>query len=223
MKKLKKILLYVISFILLYLFIGYLLHLLIFPETEVRISEFFQPGDTLYISAEKIQLTVIKQEPGKVFCHLEAEAHAPGPPMHIHSGFDEVFKVDAGELSVIVDGDKRTLKAGEKYTIEQGTPHKSFNETDSSVYATMTDEEALPEAFFVYLSQIYGYIDESEENMKPPKVILQMAMFQQYFDSYLDEGPPVAIQKTMNFLIVHLERLLGYQSFYDKYDIRDRM
>ena len=223
MKRFKKITLYIVGFFLFYLFIGYLFHWVIFPEPEVNISAFFQPGDTLYSHAEKIRLTVIKQEAGKVYCYLEAEAHAPGPPMHIHSGFDEVFKVDHGELSVMVNGKKRTLNAGEKYIIEKGMPHKPFNETNSSAFSTMTDEEALTEAFVVYLSQIYGYIDESEDYMKPPKVLLQMAMFQQYFDSYLDEGPPVAIQKTVNFLIIPMARLLGYQSFYDKYDIRNRL
>jgi len=120
MKRFKKITLYIVGFFLFYLFIGYLFHWVIFPEPEVNISAFFQPGDTLYSHAEKIRLTVIKQEAGKVYCYLEAEAHAPGPPMHIHSGFDEVFKVDHGELSVMVNGKKRTLNAGEKYIIEKG-------------------------------------------------------------------------------------------------------
>jgi len=79
---------------------------------------------------------------------------------------------------------------------------------------------AFPEKFAVYLSQVYGYMDESEENMKPPKVIFQMAMFNQYFDSYLEEGPPVSIQKFQNFLLVPLARLRGYKSYYQKYEIK---
>ena len=46
----------------------------------------------------------------------------------------------------------------------------------------------------------------------------QMAMFTQYFDSYLGEGPPVMIQKSLYFLLVPLARGLGYKSYYKKYE-----
>jgi len=84
----------------------------------------------------------------------------------------------------------------------------------------MTDDAAFPQEFAVYLTQVYGYFDESKENMNPPKVIFQMAMFQQHLDSYLGEGPPLSIQKIQNFIIVPLARLLGFKSYYKKYEIK---
>ena len=208
--------LYSLSAVLLYLMVGYLFHRVIFPEPKVDISNHFQPGDVFYSQMEGFKQTVLKQENGKVYCKVEVDPYAPGPPLHIHSSFDELFEIQSGEFSILVDGKKITLKPGETCFIEKGTPHKPFNETDSTIVAVM-EEFAFPEEFAVYLSQVYGYMDESEESMKPPKVIFQMAMFNQYFDSYLGEGPPVAVQKVQNFLIVPLARLLGYKSFYDKY------
>ncbi len=216
MKNAKKVILYLLSVILLYLMVGYLFHWVIFPEPEVDVSNYFQPGHVFYSQMEGFKQTVLKQEDGKVYCKVEVEPHAPGPPLHIHSGFDELFEIQSGELSILVDGKKITLNPGETHFIEKGTPHKPFNETDSTIVAIMK-EFAFPEQFAVYLNQVYGYMDESEENLKPPKVIFQMAMFNQYFDSYLGKGPPVAIQRVQNFLIVPIARLLGYKSFYEKY------
>ena len=48
-----------------------------------------------------------------------------------------------------------------------------------------------------------------------------MAMFIQYFDSYVTENAqPIAVQKFTNFMIVPLARLLGYKSYYPTYDIK---
>ena len=77
----------------------------------------------------------------------------------------------------------------------------------------------MPAQFVVYLSQIYGYMDEDEKNARPPRMIFQMALSNQYFDSYLGEGPPVWLQKMLNFLIIPLARLMGYKSFYEKFRV----
>jgi hypothetical protein len=64
-----------------------------------------------------------------------------------------------------------------------------------------------------------AYLEENPDNATPPQIIFQMALFNQYFDSYLGEGPPVFVQKVQNFLIVPLARLMGYQSYYENYRI----
>lgn len=219
MKKLKKILKAALIILLLYLGIGYLLHLVIFPEYKPDVSNYFKPGDEFYSKKEGLRQTVLKQENGKVYCKIEIEPHAEGPPKHIHAEFDEVFIGGNHPLNMLVGNDDKILNPGEEIVIPKGTPHKPYNKSDSTVTLIMTDNKAFPETFAVYLSQVYGYMDESEDNMKPPKIIFQMAMFNQYFDSYLAEGPPVVIQKSMNFLIVPAARLMGYKSYYKKYEI----
>lgn len=217
MKKSKKILKIISLALLAYLGIGYFLHLVVFPEYKPDISNYFKPGDEFNSKAEGLRQTVIKQENGKVYCRIEVEPHAEGPPLHIHTKFDEIFIGGDHPLNILVGKEEKILSPGEKMLIPMGTPHKPYNKSDSTVMLTMTENAAFPEEFAVYLSQVYGFIDESEDNMKPPTIIFQMAMFTQYFDSYIGEGPPVIVQKSLYFLLVPLARSLGYKSYYQKY------
>lgn len=219
MKKFRKISKYILIGFLGYLSIGYLLHLAIFPEKIPEYSNYFKPGDEFYSKKEGIRQIIIKQEKGKVYCKVEIEPHAEGPPLHIHTEFDELFVGGDNPINILVGNNEKILNPGEDILIPKSTPHKPYNTSDSTVTLIMTEESAFPEKFAVFLSQVYGYMDESEENMKPPKVIFQMAMFNQYFDSYQGEGPPVVIQKAQNFLLVPLARLMGYKSYYTKYEM----
>jgi len=218
MKKIKKLLKIVSTLFIVYLGIGYLLHLIIFPEYKPDISNYFNAGDVFYSKEEGLRQTVLKQENGKVYCKIELEPHAEGPPVHIHTGFDEVFVGGDHPINIQFASEEKVLNPGGKLVIPKGTPHKPYNTNDSTVTLIMTEDVGFPEELAVYLSQVYGYMDESEDNMKPPKVIFQMAMFNQYFDSYLGEGPPVMIQMCLNFLVVPLARLIGYKSYYKKYE-----
>lgn len=220
MKYLKRIAIVIVTIFGVYLGIGYLFHLVIFPEYKPDISNYFKQGDVFYSKAEGLKQTILKQEKGKVYCKIEIEPHADGPPLHIHTNFDEIFKGGDKPINIIVGTENKILNPGEEIVIPKGTPHKPYNESDSTVTLVMTDDAAFPQEFAVYLTQVYGYFDESKENMNPPKVIFQMAMFQQHLDSYLGEGPPLSIQKIQNFIIVPLARLLGFKSYYKKYEIK---
>src|SRR5688500_12753521 len=79
-----------------YLAIGYLLHLVIFPESKPEVSSYFRPGQKFYSKTEGFRQTVVKQENEQVFCSLEVEPFADGPPRHIHTSFDELFAVKNG-------------------------------------------------------------------------------------------------------------------------------
>ena len=68
MKTLKKVLRLFLVFMLSYLAIGYFLHLVIFPEYQPDISNYFEPGDEFYSKAEGLKQIVIKQDNGKVYC-----------------------------------------------------------------------------------------------------------------------------------------------------------
>jgi mannose-6-phosphate isomerase-like protein (cupin superfamily) len=219
MKKIRKLAVWTLILLFLYLGVGYLLHLVIFPEYKPVLSGYFQPGDELYSKQEGLRQTVQRHENGYVYTTLLFEPWAVGPPLHIHTRFDELFEGNEQPLAFIVGRERVTLMPGEQLWVKKGTPHKMFNNTDMPVTMNMTGA-GLPEQFAVYLSQVYGYMDESPDNLKPPKVIFQMAMFSQYLDSYIGDGPPVALQKTLFFLIRPLARLLGYRSYYQKYSLK---
>ncbi len=59
---------------------------------------------------------------------LEAEVRWSGggrlPPAHHHPAQDERFEVRAGTLRVVLDGDERTVTAGEAISIPRGAVHQ---------------------------------------------------------------------------------------------------
>ncbi|MBO9155365.1 cupin domain-containing protein [Chitinophaga sp. GCM10012297] len=204
-------------FIAAYLVAGNLLHRIIFPEKKPAVSKCFKPGQELYSKTEGFRQTVVKQENGYVHCTLQIAPFAAGPPVHIHTGFDEIFQIENGELTVWVNGEIKKLQPGETLRIPKGTPHKPYNETADTI--RIKGAIAFPEKFAFCLVQVYAVMDSQPGFERSSKAILQMPLFQANgFDSYLADGPPVFLQKTMGFVIAPLARLLGYRSYYRKYD-----
>ena len=220
MKKtiIKKMLLSLVIFLALYLVVGNLMHRVIFPEKRPDVASYFKPGHEFYSKAEGFRQKVSRQEKGFVHGHLEVEPFAPGPPKHIHDDFDETFQIENGELTVWVAGEIRKLRPGQVLLIPKGTPHKPFNETADTI--RVKGSFAFREDFAFQLQQVYGFMDENPNFAKSPKTIFQMALFQQAgFDSYVADGPPVPVQKAMGFMVGPLARLLGFKSYYEKYDV----
>lgn len=220
MKKIiKKTALYLAILIAAYLCIGYLLHLVIFPEIKPAVSSYFKPGQQFYSKSEGFLQTVEKQDNGNVFCSLEIEPFAGGPPKHIHTGFDEFFEVSNGELTIWVNGEVKKIHSGEKLFIPKGTPHKPYNETADTIHAN--GSISFPEKFAYNLKQVYGVVDNTPGFEKSPKAILQMSLFAQAgFDSYAVDGPPLFVQKATSFLLAPLARMCGYKSYYKEYDVQ---
>ena len=209
---------YIFIALVAYLGIGYLFHLALLPEDKPQISTYFKPGQVFYSKAEGFKQTVLKQEHQLVYCSLEVEPFAEGPPKHIHTGFDELFQVENGELSVWMNGKVFKLQRGDTLFVPRGTPHKPFNQTSDTIH--VKGSVAFPEKFAYHLPQVYGVMDNMPGFGKSPATILQMSLFwSNGFDSYTAEGPPVRIQKVIGFLLTPLTRLLGYKSFYKRYDI----
>jgi mannose-6-phosphate isomerase-like protein (cupin superfamily) len=53
-----------------------------------------------------------------------------GPPAHYHEQSVELFEVEAGSLVLTLDGEERTVSAGETATVETEVVHSFRNETD---------------------------------------------------------------------------------------------
>jgi quercetin dioxygenase-like cupin family protein len=78
---------------------------------------------------------------------LEAEVrYAPGgalPPAHVHPAQDERFEVLAGSLRVVLDGEERTLAAGESLEIPRGAAHRMGAAGDAPARAIWQTRPAL--------------------------------------------------------------------------------
>jgi mannose-6-phosphate isomerase-like protein (cupin superfamily) len=214
----KKLLLRILVFGLMYVFVGALLDKVIFPEVEAGSDYYPREGQVFVSKGEGFRQTVLKHEGGLVWTELVLEPYAAGPPEHIHTSFPENFIVVEGTLSLLVNGEKRLLRPGESQLVPPGTPHRPFNETDARVVirGPVTPEHGLPERFTVFLTQAYGLFDESESNSRLPQALLQMSRFSPTYDIWL-AAPPVFLQKIVFFAISPTARLLGYRNHYEKY------
>ena len=214
----KKLFLGILGFIAAYILIGALLDKVIFPEAEPGAEYYPREGYVFVSKSEGFRQTVLKRENGLVWGELVLEPYAAGPPEHIHTTFPEKFIVAEGTLSLLVGGEKKILRPGESLLIAPGTAHKPFNETDSPVIVKgpFTPEYGIPEQFTVFLTQAYGFFDESESNNQLPKALLQMSRFSPKYDSWL-ASPPVFLQKAVFFAIGPTARLVGYRTYYEKY------
>lgn len=214
----KKWILGILSFVVAYVLIGALLDRVIFPEPKPTSDYYPREGQVFVSKSEGFRQTILKRENGLVWSELVLEPRAPGPPEHIHTSLPENFIVTEGTLSLLVNGEKKLLQPGESFLVNPGTAHKPFNETDSRVVVKppLSPEYALPEQFAVFLTQAYGYFDESESNSQPPKALLQMSRFSPEYELWL-AVPPVSLQKFMFFVIGPTARLLGYRTHYEKY------
>ena len=61
----------------------------------------------------------------------ETPAHTQGPPPHRHETYHEVFLVTEGEMEFVVDGEPKSVKAGESVNLSPNSVHTFSNNSDS--------------------------------------------------------------------------------------------
>jgi mannose-6-phosphate isomerase-like protein (cupin superfamily) len=187
---------------------------------EPPAPEFLYPavGQVINSIAEGFTSLVIKTEDKYVWLETRLAPHAPGPPPHVHRKFAENFYVARGTLSVRLGNVIKTVCEGESFLVSAGMVHQPFNDTDEEVVlrGPLTMEYALPRDFLLFLTQIYGYIDESPAHAKMPAVLLQMSLFSPRYDAWLAD-PPLFVQRVQSMVLRPIARLLGYQSYYKRF------
>ncbi len=207
----QKTIIYILGFLVLYLVGGGILFNHVFLPKPIDYSAYFEKHQQFASKEEGMQLSVKKLEKEKVFLEVLLEPYAAGPPEHIHQEFDEFFAVEKGTLSLLINGQKRTLMAGESILIPKGTPHKPFNETDQMVILNdSTDAHPTMPSHFAYsLSQLYPVMDQ--HGAKSPKVFLKLASLGFKCDTWV-QNPPIFVQKTIRWLLSPSARIISKMS-----------
>ena len=204
-----------------YLIIGIIVNSYIFPEKKPDLATYFKPGDILHSQSEGFDQTILSVKDGWVHSSLTLQPKAPGPPEHIHTNLVEIFAVKEGVLSILVNGEKKIVKAGESLTIPVGTAHRPFNETDQPVIVESNEiEKSLTVEFAYHLSQIYPFGDSFGGKPSTLAMIMQLSVYGNEMDAYMAEGPPIGVQKAMRVLLAPTARLLGYKNYYEEYRIK---
>ena len=195
-----------------------LLDRVVFPEPDPPSSAYPAVGQVFHSETEGFTQRVLRIDDVYIWSELILHPHAPGPPAHVHTTFAERFIVAEGEVSMVVDGETHVLRAGEEFLVEPGVAHQPFNATgtEAIVRGPLTPDYALPRDFAVFLTQAYGFFDESPANNRPPRALLQMSRFSPRYDSWLG-GPPVFAQRATYWVLGPIARLMGYRSYYERY------
>lgn len=138
---------------------------------------------------------------------------------HVHPDQTERWEVLVGELRIEVDGEERTLTAGEDATLPADVAHRHWNPTDEPIRVVWErrpafDDEEWAESVFA-LAQT-GAADE--DGVPGP---LQIAV---WIDTYPGATAypallPPGVQRAVASLVAPLGRALGVEATYTREDV----
>jgi mannose-6-phosphate isomerase-like protein (cupin superfamily) len=122
-----------------------------------------------------------------------------GPPVHVHPTAEESYEVTEGALDIFVDGEWRTLRAGETATVPAGVPHTLRNATTELVRLINIHRPALQfESFF---REMHALTQQGKIKRLPPKeprsAIYVAMLFTKYPNEIRATKPPNAVFKAL--------------------------
>ena len=132
---------------------------------------------------------------------------------HLHPALHERFSVLEGELTVVRDGRRSALRAGESADIEPGVWHDWWNETQRDAIVRV---EVTPGERFAHLIEtLFGLAREGHVNAKGMPNPLQLALTAQEFsDVIVFRRPPPAVQRVVFGALTPIARWRGYRATY---------
>lgn len=112
------------------------------------------------------------------------------PMLHKHGRQSEVFRCRRGELTVLLKGETRVVRAGEEFTIPAGTLHAFENRGDVEVYCEVEYRPAGRNMEWLMV------LNACERATGREPGLLDLAPFINDVDIYVD-GPPVWVQRAL--------------------------
>lgn len=88
-------------------------------------------GELIEVAGNRIRIMVAS--PSQLVCDYSAAPNSPGPPLHIHPGFDETYLVLEGRLEVIERKERRELGPGMATYVGGSVPHTFANPSSERV------------------------------------------------------------------------------------------
>jgi quercetin dioxygenase-like cupin family protein len=148
---------------------------------------------------------------------LKATIHSKGQyvPRHFHVFQDETFEVVSGRLTILLNGETKTLSAGEKITLPKNIPHNHYNLEDMPLSYIQTVTPALD---FEYLVENLVGLAADGKSKNGKYGLIQELVTLRYLDSksFLADIP-MGLQKILMTTIAPIGRLFGYRAIYKKY------
>ncbi len=88
-------------------------------------------GELIEVAGNRIR--IITASASQLVCDYSAAPLFPGPPLHVHPGFDETYLVVEGRLQVTELDERRELEPGMAAYVSGSVPHTFANPTAERV------------------------------------------------------------------------------------------
>src|SRR5215204_521587 len=176
-----------------------------------------EPGEVLEnpVTRERaVALELPWQNPqGRAVAELRALPGARVLGEHLHPSLHERFTVVQGELTVVRDGRRSTLRADESADIEPGRWHDWWNEAEADAIVRV---EVTPGERFVHLIETtFGLARDGHVNAKGMPHPLQLALTSlEFSDIIVFRKPPPCVQRVVFAALAPIARRRGYRATY---------
>lgn len=85
------------------------------------------PDEGEVIEARGNRIVIKVASPTQLVCDYTAPEHFPGPPLHVHPGFDETFIALEGRIEVVIGEQVAELAPGATAYVSGDVPHTFRN------------------------------------------------------------------------------------------------
>ncbi|HEX9957795.1 MAG TPA: cupin domain-containing protein [Fibrella sp.] len=134
------------------------------------------------------------------------------PAAHYHPNQVEDFTVVAGQLTVQIDGQTRTLGTGDTLHVSRNTVHAMWNGSENETIVNWQVRPALDtESFFETVFELSNEGKTAPDGMPP---LLQRVLLAQHFSAVFRLAKPApVIQRLVFGVLSPVARLAGYRVF----------
>jgi hypothetical protein len=141
----------------------------------------------------------VETTPERVVVEIAYDGNGVKPPTHLHPRQEERFEVLAGEINLLLDGERRTLREGDTLTIPPGTPHQMWADTP----ARQRWETRPAQKTARFFETLWGMQQDGRLEGDPRRSKLQMAITMRHFrDEIRVVGLPARQRIALPFLAV---------------------
>lgn len=146
---------------------------------------------------------------------VEAGGFVPGGE-HVHDHCTEHFEVQEGSITFLLDGEERTLTAGDEATVAPGTWHRWWNPGEEEVRTRVRVEPAM--RFQEAIAMAWGLCADGHTNAEGrPSPLFGALMASRYRAELRYRQPPDAIQRLMIPPLAAIARRRGLARKLDRY------
>ncbi len=146
---------------------------------------------------------------------VEEGGFVPGGE-HVHDHLDEHFEVLQGRIAYLVDGEEKTLGAGEAISVRRGTWHRWWNAGDGEVRLRARVEPAL--RFEEAIAVMWGLCADGHTDAEGrPSPLLGALLATRYRAEIRFRQPPQIVQRAVLPALAALARRRGLERTIERY------